>query len=176
MSKFPEDGVQYNSFDGESFRSLIPSAKYPGYWYLNTVKDGILEGWPRPMHRDGIEFILSKLSDGIPWVKIHSGCDDPEVFVNRGQIEKVNPLSEVYFIETIGAPFVKIGVTQRGCSHVRLTQIANGCPFQLRVLFALPGGFLRERQLHKQFGHLRVRGEWFRFTNEIRDFISHQSQ
>jgi hypothetical protein len=35
----------------------------------------------------------------------------------------------------------------------------------------MPGGEAAERILHAKFAHLRVRGEWFRYTDKLRRFI-----
>ncbi len=35
----------------------------------------------------------------------------------------------------------------------------------------MPGAFHTEAGLHEMFSHLRVRGEWFRYTDELKWFI-----
>lgn len=41
----------------------------------------------------------------------------------------------------------------------------------LKLLATEPGGAERERELHKQFAHLRIKGEWFYLKPEILDYI-----
>lgn len=101
------------------------------------------------------------------------GCLDDTVRQNT--ISRSRHEMEIYFIETIGVPCVKIGVT-RGNSEHRLTLIATGCPLDIRVLGTMPGGFRLEKDIHRQFNHLRIRGEWFHLTRELRKFIQSNTQ
>ncbi|WP_125214752.1 GIY-YIG nuclease family protein [Streptomyces griseofuscus] len=41
-----------------------------------------------------------------------------------------------------------------------------------RPLALEPGDQVRERQLHRQFGHLRLEGEWFRAAPELIEYIN----
>ncbi|MFE2073704.1 GIY-YIG nuclease family protein [Streptomyces misionensis] len=41
-----------------------------------------------------------------------------------------------------------------------------------RPLALEPGDMVRERQLHRQFAHLRLKGEWFRAAPELLDHIN----
>lgn len=74
----------------------------------------------------------------------------------------------VYFVQ--GGPFVKIGKTS-GSPEGRLAELQTGCPYELKLLAYVPGGIKRERQLHREFRELHVRGEWFKFERELYRFI-----
>lgn len=78
----------------------------------------------------------------------------------------------VYFIEAIGANAIKIGCIERGCEFrimMRITVFQVGCPFELKLLGTT--GRHREERLHFRFAKDHIRGEWFRASLELRDFI-----
>lgn len=73
----------------------------------------------------------------------------------------------VYFVKCCN--FIKIG-----CSldvNQRLQTLTYAMPFELQLLAVLPviaEDVTRiEAQLHRQFAHLRHRGEWFRIGNDL---------
>jgi hypothetical protein len=74
----------------------------------------------------------------------------------------------VYFIR--GGDLVKIGKANH--PEMRLRELQTGSPFALELLLTLEGGTQEERALHKRFIAYRVRNEWFRYEDEIRDFIA----
>lgn len=74
----------------------------------------------------------------------------------------------VYFLYCAG--HVKIGFTSL-CFFSRNRDLANGTPIQTLHLFALSGGERTEYLLHKKFDAHRTIGEWFRFHQDIREFI-----
>jgi hypothetical protein len=65
----------------------------------------------------------------------------------------------VYFIQPSGGGLVKIGVAVDPEKRLRALQVANHERLVLRRVEE--GDEMREAELHKQFAHLRVRGEWF---------------
>lgn len=74
----------------------------------------------------------------------------------------------VYFVRTKDAEFVKVGHTQ-GFMSVgnRINELQTGCPHELFVEGFLPGSLQHERRLHKCLEHCHVRGEWFRWCDDI---------
>jgi hypothetical protein len=86
---------------------------------------------------------------------------------------------QTYFI-TDGTGQVKIG--RAANTLTRLRQLQTGNPRQLRVALALPLGYeflgnmksgeWDEAALHRRFSRERVRGEWFRFSDDIKQFIA----
>lgn len=83
---------------------------------------------------------------------------------------------QVYFMEACAAPMFKIGTSRDPKKRVQEINKGSAVPAGLRpgpvVLWgSIPGGFDKERQLHRQFDHLRVSGEWFRDVPELRDEI-----
>lgn len=82
----------------------------------------------------------------------------------------------VYFIRC--EQFVKIGISKN--VEARLGQIRKGggtlFPRRLDVeaaelIATEPGGFVREKELHKRFAHLRHTGEWFTEAPELTEYI-----
>lgn len=74
----------------------------------------------------------------------------------------------VYFITFEGGP-IKIGKALD--VKKRLSALQTSSPETLFVLGAISGGSEMEASLHKQFSHLRLRGEWFRRESELLSFI-----
>lgn len=75
----------------------------------------------------------------------------------------------VYFIGMGGTDFVKIGFT--GDIDSRLSKMRSDNPCDLRVLACYEGDRLLERSYHRKFVRSRVRGDWFRFSEEIKKFL-----
>lgn len=79
-------------------------------------------------------------------------------------------LSGIYFIQAQDKQgLIKIGWSVDCESRLRILRI--GSPVELRIAAIVPGTRKRERQLHEQFNHLRVHGEWFRPSPELLDVI-----
>ena len=68
----------------------------------------------------------------------------------------------VYLIECDG--LVKIGVSYD--PYTRLKELSTGSSAPLRLLGYVPGGFKREKELHRMFAARRANGEWFYLSNE----------
>jgi hypothetical protein len=79
-------------------------------------------------------------------------------------------VGRVYFVEAVGARRIKIGFTT-GRVSARLDSLRAGCPFPLRALGTIETLRRAERFYHGRFRHLRLHGEWFRATGELRSFI-----
>lgn len=73
----------------------------------------------------------------------------------------------VYAIEC--ADFIKIGFS--GDPVSRLSKIATDSPFPCRLLGFWPGSKNTEDELHKRFQSSRVKGEWFKVTDDITAFV-----
>lgn len=60
-------------------------------------------------------------------------------------------------------PQIKIGwVADPTTIHDRIRTLQTGNPNPIALVATLPGDRARESQLHRQFAHLRIQGEWFR--------------
>ncbi len=76
----------------------------------------------------------------------------------------------VYFCRA--GTLAKIGRSY--CVARRIKQLQTGCGETIVLLGSIVGGPRVERQIHKQWHHLRVGGEWFRYTPELAAFIDHK--
>ena len=87
--------------------------------------------------------------------------------MNKGNLQKM-----VYFIQVGSDGPVKIGFTERDLAG-RLTALQTGNSERLNVAGIIEGGgILLEKDLHCKFSHLRIRGEWFYFGEDLRTYIS----
>lgn len=78
--------------------------------------------------------------------------------------------STIYFIQAGDAGPIKIGFTS-GCPLDRMANLQTGSPDELRLVAHARGTQEDERELHKRFAHLRMRGEWFQPKSELVEFI-----
>lgn len=72
---------------------------------------------------------------------------------------------KVYLIGCKENKTMKIGYSKDIKS--RLTSLQTSSPYQLTVLSNIKGSKNLEKNLHKEFGYLRINREWFRWSNEI---------
>jgi len=79
----------------------------------------------------------------------------------------------IYFIQCGENGPIKIGQTGNGVEE-RLGQLQTGCPYGLRVLWVYNGSDWTEETVHKKFSHERIRGEWFRPSSTLIDFITNE--
>lgn len=68
----------------------------------------------------------------------------------------------VYFVSARELDLVKIGYAF--CPVRRFNHLRIFSPVELTLEGAIPGGFEKERELHRRFALARVRGEWFKLT------------
>lgn len=78
-----------------------------------------------------------------------------------------NRKHRVYFLAS--GERVKIGVTTNVNNRVRA--ISSMSPDRLEIAFIIPGDRTSEKLLHGLFAPDRLHGEWFKFSDDIREFI-----
>lgn len=80
----------------------------------------------------------------------------------------------IYFasaIERVRFP-IKIGrSTYRGLC-ARLRSLQTGQPYELNFMFVGGGAPTVEKGLHREFASIRLRGEWFKRTKDLEQFIT----
>lgn len=82
---------------------------------------------------------------------------------------------EVYFLQMDNADaYVKIGYSNNINGRVADLQVSS--PYDIVLVDRLPGDRELERNLHRRFARYRVRGEWFRPSQEIFDFLKQTRQ
>ncbi|MGA2177319.1 MAG: GIY-YIG nuclease family protein [Verrucomicrobiota bacterium] len=87
----------------------------------------------------------------------------------QADICNVPEQSAVYFIENNNTERIKIGVSTD--PEKRRSELQTGSADPLRLIGSIPGGLHLESKLHSDFAHLRLQGEWFHATQELRGFI-----
>lgn len=84
--------------------------------------------------------------------------------------------SSVYFIMYGNAQGAKVKIGT--CKNVknRLAGLRTGVPGKARIYYVTPGGTGLERELHRKFAEDRVSGEWFQYSQAIRDWIKQDEE
>lgn len=75
----------------------------------------------------------------------------------------------IYFIGNKQYDWVKIGVSND--PEGRLGDIRVGCPVELVMFRIESGGQSIERRLHTKFKEQRIRGEWFKLSGPVQEYI-----
>jgi hypothetical protein len=75
----------------------------------------------------------------------------------------------LYFVQCQTTKRVKIGISSDPVD--RMKQMQQGCPTQLVILHKIKTRSGLEEILHAQFTKHRLHGEWFEFTDEIREYV-----
>lgn len=77
----------------------------------------------------------------------------------------------VYFATTrIDPSTVKIGFTSD--LEARKKNLSVSVPGGVTILCSMEGGLETEQFLHEKFAHLNVSGEWFDYSDELREFVT----
>lgn len=105
---------------------------------------------------------------------IDNACTTAAPTQDKAPIEPVIdpslPGGTVYFIEATGAEQIKIGWTGLSVFN-RLKSLQTGNAFVLKVVGVTPGTSQDEKALHAKFRDEHVRGEWFRASERLRQYI-----
>ena len=121
----------------------VSSKEKEGAILVKSLRFSSLEGWGQGKQR---------------WARWN---EVKEQFGNKG------PLS--YFIKEEDTDHVKIGmVSDLWNLETRLSSLQSGTPHKLIVIGITTE---KEKNLHRKFAHLRVRGEWFEYGEEIKSFL-----
>ena len=92
-----------------------------------------------------------------------------EAYLLQGRPERGPGIAGVYFLQSQTLGLVKIGSANNVAR--RLDQLRTACPDELRLIAVINGDVEAERQLHKKFARLRVRGEWFHPGEDLMRYI-----
>lgn len=77
----------------------------------------------------------------------------------------------IYFLVTADNLYVKIGHTTERGILARLRCYRLHSPYELTIAGCMPGTLFDEAELQGKFQAFRLRGEWYHYTDEIRQFI-----
>ena len=86
---------------------------------------------------------------------------------SRYEIQRPEAQGFIYFID--GGEHIKIGYSRS--LESRLHKMGTDVPGEIKLLHIEPGTFKQEKVFHRHFAAIRVRGEWFRKTPELLEFI-----
>ena len=73
----------------------------------------------------------------------------------------------IYFISSQNQ--IKIGYSNNPIKRLKNMQVGN--PNELVLLLFYEGSIYEEQELHTKFSEYHVRGEWFRYSREIQNYI-----
>jgi hypothetical protein len=107
--------------------------------------------------------------------KLFSADDCMRLYKALGKKPAQKPAAEagfVYFV--VSGDFIKIGFSRS--IDERMFRFATDSPLPVELLHFEPGTFKTEKIVHKHFAHLRARGEWFRKTQELLDYIEQRKE
>ncbi|TAG60665.1 MAG: hypothetical protein EAZ28_06365 [Oscillatoriales cyanobacterium] len=101
--------------------------------------------------------------------EVHPKQPPPPSFFRQKTIAFTKPPSWVYFIFDEDNQAIKIGRSTNPLH--RLSELQVGNSKSLGLLKIIDGGAELEHKLHKKFKYLRLKGEWFKATQELLQFI-----
>ena len=70
----------------------------------------------------------------------------------------------IYLINGEDSIMYKIGYTEKSITN-RMKTLQTGCPYKLKLIKGIEGGFGIEKMLHEKYEASRKQGEWFEFKN-----------
>lgn len=70
----------------------------------------------------------------------------------------------IYLINGKCSAMYKIGYTENSIES-RMKALQTGCPYKLKLIKNIQGGFAIEKMLHEKYKTNRKQGEWFEFKN-----------
>jgi hypothetical protein len=139
------------------------------------------EGVPEPERTPGAPPARRPFSWGpveVNWASSSPVQVPPGVWRPRVSVAKDKPAKQeeafgdqgyVYFMEAEGEPVIRIGTT---CDLAgRLAHHQSSHYRELRYMRVVPGGRDKEQRWHRDWAHLRIRGEWFELTDDLKAAI-----
>lgn len=77
----------------------------------------------------------------------------------------------IYIIKAQETNLVKIGFTKFKDINKRIDNLSTGCPFIIDILLFIEGTLEDERLLHNRFKHLHYNKEWFKYEDELKNYV-----
>jgi hypothetical protein len=83
---------------------------------------------------------------------------------------KINSISNIYILLDELNEVVKIGKTKNIDKRIKALQTSSPC--KLKLLISLPeNNQINEKRLHRKYQDKRIKGEWFKYDEEIKQEI-----
>lgn len=76
----------------------------------------------------------------------------------------------IYFMQETDSGAIKIGFSRN--VGIRKNNMQTNNSSELKTLGLIEGSIADEMKIHQKFGHLRIRGEWYKPEAELLDFIT----
>ena len=76
----------------------------------------------------------------------------------------------IYFILSEKFNAVKIGFTRNNIEQ-RLKDAATWYPYDYDMIKMIEGTMIDERMIHRRFVKDKLRGEWFNYSDELKEYI-----
>ena len=144
--------------------SILESETSPGFYHVDITSGGELVSSIRPM--SGKDFINAFIRREIGGASIR--------WEHRKIDRSLQAAPEnIYFISDEDG-YIKIGFARNVQSRLETLQTASRQ--ELRVIATMPGSLSDEKSLHHKFSKDHVRGEWFRPSQELRQFIKENAR
>ncbi len=158
---------------------IYPS-ELPGLWHCRVFEmatRSVLDT-KRPLTPEGVwqtlQYAVGQTT--VPQIKWRTELGTgmkPSAEADQGEAEPKTKRSSVYFIQAgdDNGP-VKIGYTVD--IDRRLASVQCGSPVKLRLLYTEPGTRSTESALHRRFKADRLHGEWFTYSDRLREYLDEQ--
>lgn len=147
-----------------SLATVSPSLDHPGFFDVAVSIDNQMISTRRPVSIDFAPDVVRSISGDADYKWHIEACNE---------IERPTSTSCVYFIADEDG-FIKIGFAKSVASRLAALQTASRQ--ELTLLAAIPGSMSDEAALHRKFTSDHVRGEWFRPSIELRNYIQEALQ
>lgn len=94
------------------------------------------------------------------------------VYIEKSYTDKhvITPAKSVVYFIMGGDHLIKIGTTRS--MGRRMREIFTVSPISLRLVKTIPGDFKVEKEIHTKFKKYHYKGEWFFYSEEIKEFIN----
>lgn len=123
------------------------------YWYLDSDANECVT-WKSLISYDLVNKIHNRL------------CGNDSYLIRSKDAE--GGVNYIYFIKH--GKKIKIGKTTN-CVKERLKQIQHMSPVKLKLEYTYKADGTEEKRLHKIFSQYREHGEWFTYSEEIKEYI-----
>lgn len=133
---------------------------------IRRIIDDTIDHEPRTK-KELCEIIRRLTRDNLILKTALNAIDKDPKFIQKILLEKLEPISHLYVYMIQNKDFIKIG--QSKDPYLRLRGLQTGSSDPLALLFW--SNYYSEDELHDKFNMDRYSGEWFVYSNAIKDFI-----
>jgi hypothetical protein len=103
--------------------------------------------------------------------RLYHACRIHQAWATNASSKDTNSIPEVYLVGNRKNKTLKIGFSTQVKKRIEGLQVSS--PYQLELISKVQGTMALEKKLHKEFSHLRISGEWFKWSDEIIQKFKH---